>query len=260
MENEVRRVALVTGANKGIGYEVARQLASGGATALIGARNTRRGEEAARTMREAGLDAHPVPLDVTDPGSIRAAAASIEERFGRLDALVNNAGISGDFAKQTPSTADMNVMREVFETNFFGVMMVTNAMIPLLMRSTAPRIVNMSSSIGSLTLSTDPDDYRSQAPARAAYPTSKTALNSLTVQYSKELREHDFLVNLADPGLTDTDFTKNTGGGMGGQRPNRTAAQAAKVAVRLATLGPDGPNGGFFNDETLFNDEGTVPW
>lgn len=253
-------VALVTGANKGIGYEICRQLGSGGATVLLGARDPKRGEEAAAALRrDAGLDVYPVVLNVTDPAMIQAAAAHINERFGRLDALVNNAGISGDFTRQTPSVADMETMRDVFETNFFGVMMVTNAMIPLLQRSNAPRIVNVSSSIGSLTLATDPNNYRSQVPARAAYPSSKTALNMLTVQYARELRDRGFLVNLADPGLTDTDFIRNTGG-MSGQRPSRTAAQAAKVAVRLVTLGPDGPNGGFFNDETLFNDEGTVPW
>ena len=259
MDDDTRTIALVTGANKGIGYEVARQLASGGATVLIGARDRRRGEEAARTIRDEGLDAHPVVLDVTDPDTIRAAAAHIDERFGRLDTLVNNAGISGDFARQTPSTTDMGTIREVFETNFFGVMEVTNAMIPLLSRSSAPRVVNVSSSIGSLTLATDPDDYRSRGPAMSAYPPSKTALNMLTVQYARELREQGVLVNLADPGLTDTDFAKNAGRSTG-RSATRPAAQGAKVAVRLATLGPDGPTGGFFNDETLFNDEGTVPW
>ncbi len=260
MDGEGEKIALVTGANKGIGYEIAWQLASGGARVLLGARDRQRGEDAAAAMRDAGLDVSPIALDVTDPDTIRAAVAHIDERFGRLDVLVNNAGISGNFAKQTPSTADVGTIREVFETNFFGVMEVSNAMIPLLFRSPSPRIVNMSSSIGSLTLATDPNDYRSQAPARVAYPPSKTALNMLTVQYARELRGRGVLVNLADPGLTDTDFIRNTGGGVGGQRPTRTAAQAARVAVRLATLGPDGPTGMFFNDEDLFNDEGTVPW
>lgn len=249
-------VALVTGANRGIGYEIARQLASGGAAVLVGARDPRRGEDAARAMRDAGLDAHPVALDVTDPATIREAADYIDGRFGRLDALVNNAGISGDFAKQTPSTADVGTIRGVFETNFFGVIGVTNAVIPMLLRSSAPRVVNVSSSIGSLALMTDPENYRSGLPAMAAYAPSKTALNSLTVQYAKELRDRGVLVNLADPGLTDTDFSR--GGGPPVTR--RTAAQGARVAVRLATLGPGGPTGGFFNDEALFDEEGTVPW
>lgn len=255
MEVESKRIALVTGANKGIGYEIARQLASEGATVLLGARDPKRGEDAAVTLRETGLDTRSIVLDVTEPETIQAAASYVDEHFGRLDSLVNNAGISGDFYKQSPSIADMDTIREVFETNFFGVMRMTNAMIPLLLRSHAPRIVNLSSSIGSLTLMSDRSNYRAQAPAIAGYPSSKTALNSLTVQYAKELHESGILVNLADPGLTDTDFTRNAG-----RVTDRTAAQAAKVAVRLATLGPDGPTGGFFNDETLFSEEGTVPW
>lgn len=255
-----RTIALVTGANKGIGYEISRQLASDGATVLLGCRDEARGEDAARTMRRDGLAVDPVTLDVTAPATIRAAAAHVDEHFGRLDVLVNNAGISGDFARQTPSTADLDTMREVFETNFFGVIQVTNAMVPLLLRSSAPRIVNVSSSLGSLTLATDPRNHRAQAPARAAYPSSKAALNMLTVQYARELREHGVLVNLADPGLTDTDFTRNTGGGADGRLATRTAEQGAKVAVRLATLGPEGSTGAYFNDEDLFDEEGTTPW
>lgn len=254
MDDNTRMIALVTGANKGIGYEIARQLASGGARVLLGARDLRRGEDAAQTMRDAGLDVHPVVLDVTDPDTIQAAAAHIDERFGRLDALVNNAGVLGSAAGQKPSIAEVDVVREVFETNFFGVIRVTNAMIPLLLNSPTPRIVNMSSSIGSLTLMSDPGNVRAARPAMAAYAPSKTALNSLTVQYAKDLREQGVLVNLADPGLTDTDLAKSSGLPNTGQRATRTAAQGAKVAVWLATLGPDGSTGGFFNDE------GTVPW
>ena len=260
MDEATRTIALVTGANKGIGYEIVRQLASGGATVLLGARDARRGEEAATAMKDDGLDVYPVVLDVTDPATIQAAAAYIDERFGRLDALVNNAGILGPAAGQKPSNAEVDVVRGVFETNFFGVIRVTTAMIPLLLRSSAPRIVNVTSSIGSLTLMSDPGNIRAKRPAMAAYAPSKTALNSLTVQYAKDLREQGVLVNLADPGLTDTDFAKSSGLPNTGQRATCTAAEGAKVAVRLATLGPDGPTGGFFNDETLFNDEGTVPW
>lgn len=249
MNGEERAVALVTGANKGIGREIAGQLAALGMTVLLGARDPRRREDAARTLRSAGLDVRPIALDVTDLATVRAAEAYVDERFGRLDMLVNNAGISGDVARQAPSTADMGTLREVFETNFFGVIGVTNAMIPLLLRSPAPRIVNVTSSLGSLARMTDPGDYRAGLPAMAAYAPSKTALNSLTVQYAKELRKHNVLINLADPGATDTDFIRGSG-----LRVTRTAAQGAAIAVRLATLGPDGPTGGFFNDE------GLVPW
>ncbi|WP_158883138.1 SDR family oxidoreductase [Amycolatopsis anabasis] len=240
-------IALVTGANKGIGYEIAAQLAELGTTVLLAARDPRRGAAAADTLRAAGGDVHPVTLDVTDPATVRAAATEIRERFGRLDVLVNNAGIPG--AQAAPSAIDLEAARELFDTNYFGVQTVTNAVLPLLRRSAAPRIVNVSSGLGSLTDMTDPASPLAELfatlPPSGAYIPAKTALNSLTVQYAKELREAGFLVNAADPGPCDTDF--NPGAPC-------TAAQGARVAVRLATLGPDGPTGGFFNDE------GPVAW
>jgi NAD(P)-dependent dehydrogenase (short-subunit alcohol dehydrogenase family) len=240
-----RTIALVTGANKGIGYQVVEQLAALGMTVLLAARDRQRREEAASALRSAGADVHPVALDVTDAATVAAAARHIDERFGRLDVLVNNAGITGG-RSQAPSTADLDMVREVFDTNVFGVMRVTNAMLALLKRSSAPRIVNVSSGVGSLAAMSDPDGPLTALPASAAYVPSKTLLNSLTVQYAKELRKDGILVNAADPGYCATDLNNHTG--------YRTAAQGAAIAVRLATFGPDGPTGGFFNDD------GPVPW
>ncbi|HEY7488382.1 MAG TPA: SDR family NAD(P)-dependent oxidoreductase [Streptosporangiaceae bacterium] len=239
-------IALITGANKGIGRAVAEQLAAHHLTVLVGSRDPRRGEEAAAAIRAGGGDAHPITLDVTDAATIQAAAKHIDDRFGRLDVLVNNAGIS---YRRGPSLADLDQVRAVFETNVFGVIAVTNAMLPLLRRSPAGRIVNMSSHTGSLALMTDPGHYFSGLPASAAYPESKSALNALTVQYAKDLRDSGILVNAAAPGACATDFLKGLGRDV-----SRTAAQGAAIAVHLATLGPDGPTGGFFDDA------GAVPW
>ncbi|MEV0619909.1 SDR family oxidoreductase [Nonomuraea sp. NPDC050404] len=244
--------ALVTGANKGIGYEIAAGLAARGMTVLLGCRDHTRGEQAATRLREQAatgphaqiIDVRPIVLDVTDPATIEAAAASLT----RLDVLVNNAGISGPTI-DPPSAMAAQTVREVFETNVIGVLMVTNAMLPLLRRSPAPRIVNVSSGVGSLAHHTDPNHYMSALPPTAAYPISKTALNSLTVQYAKELRKDGILVNAAAPGACATDFTKDLPLTI-----TRTAADGAAIIVHLATLGPDGPTGGFFDDA------GPVPW
>ena len=248
-----QKIALITGANKGIGRATAEQLAAHGMMVLIGARNPQRGEEAAAAVQAAGGDAHAVILDVTDPAIIQQAARWVADHFGRLDVLINNAGISGsgqvspqDAHDQVPSTVDLNMVRAVFETNVFGVIAVTNAMLPLLRRSQAPRIVNLSSAAGSLTIASDPDGPLAGLLASAAYSPSKTALNALTVQYANELRKEGILVNVADPGFVDTDINNHTG--------YLTTAQGAAVVVRLATLGAEGPTGGFFSDG------GPIPW
>ncbi|AGZ45373.1 SDR family oxidoreductase [Actinoplanes friuliensis] len=234
-------IALVTGANKGIGREIAAGLVELGTTVVIGARDEQRGKEAA-----AELGVESVVLDVTDAGSVRAAAGRLTDRFGRLDVLVNNAGISGGW-EQAPSTVDPALVRAVFDVNFFGVLTVTNAMLPLLRRSPAARIVNVSSKGGSLTAQSDPDDplHRS-SPVSAAYVPSKAALNSLTVQYARELSSEGILVNLACPGFVATD--------LNGFRGTRTTEQGAAIVLRLATLGPDGTTGGFYDDN------GRIPW
>jgi NAD(P)-dependent dehydrogenase (short-subunit alcohol dehydrogenase family) len=244
---------LITGANKGIGRGAAEQLAALGMTVLLGVRDPRRGEETAAVLREAGGDVHAVPLDVTDQAVIRAAAQWIEERFGRLDVLINNAAITGsgqvspqDAVDQVPSTVELDMVRAVFETNVFGVIAVTNAMLPLLRRSSAPRIVNVSSHAASLTVNSDPDGPLAALPSSAAYSPSKTALNALTVQYANELRKDGILVDAVAPGYVATDSNNHSG--------FLTVAQGAAVLVRVATAGADWPTAGFFAAE------GPVPW
>jgi NAD(P)-dependent dehydrogenase (short-subunit alcohol dehydrogenase family) len=248
-----RKIALVTGANKGIGRAAAEQLAALGMTVLTGARDPRRGEEAAAELRAAGGDVHAVTLDVTDQATARAAARLVEERFGHLDVLINNAGITGSGQvspetayDQVPSSVDLDMVRTVFETNVFGVIAVTNAMLPLLRRSAAPRIVNVSSHAASLSLTSDPDGPFAALLPSAAYTPSKSALSALTVQYANELRKDGVLVNAVAPGYVDTDINDHNG--------HLTPAQGAAVLVRLATLGADGPTGGFFSED------GPLPW
>jgi NAD(P)-dependent dehydrogenase (short-subunit alcohol dehydrogenase family) len=238
----MNEITLVTGANKGIGREIAAQLAALGHTVVIGARSAELGEKAA-----AELGTGSVVLDVTDPASAAAAADTIEARYGRLDVLVNNAAISRppgtDLWHQSPSSADLGTLRAIFETNFFGVVTVTNALLPLLRRSAAPRIVNVSSSGASLTRNADPD---TALPISAGYTPSKTALTSLTLQYARELRPDGILVNAVCPGYCATDLNNHSG--------YRTPAQGAASAVRMATIPADGPTG------TFVDDEGPVPW
>ncbi|MFI0352923.1 SDR family NAD(P)-dependent oxidoreductase [Actinomadura sp. 9N407] len=248
-----QKIALVTGANKGIGRAAAEQLAALGMTVLVGARDPRRGEEAAAELRAAGGDVHAVTLDVSDQATARAAARLVEERFGRLDVLINNAGITGsgqvspqNAYDQVPSSVDLDMVRTVFETNVFGVIAVTNAMLPLLRRSAAPRIVNVSSHAASLTLTSDPDGPFAALMPSAAYTPSKSALSALTVQYANELRKDGVLVNAVAPGFVDTDSNDHSG--------HLTPAQGAAVVVRLATLGADGPTAGFFSED------GPLPW
>jgi NAD(P)-dependent dehydrogenase (short-subunit alcohol dehydrogenase family) len=237
-------IALVTGANKGIGYEIAAGLGALGWSVGVGARDDERREAAVEKLRAAGTDAFGVPLDVTDDASVTAAAGLVEERAGRLDVLVNNAGVTGGM-RQEPTTADLAAVRTAVETNVIGVIRVTNAMLPLLRRSASPRIVNMSSSVGSLTRQTESGGASATGPLSAAYAPSKTFLNALTVQYAKELRDTNVLINAACPGYCATD--------LNGFRGVRTPEQGAAIAIRLATLPGDGPTGGFFDDAG-------VPW
>ncbi|MBV2366416.1 SDR family NAD(P)-dependent oxidoreductase [Streptomonospora nanhaiensis] len=242
-------VALVSGATRGIGRQIAAQLARRGMTALVGARDAAAGERAAAEIRDAGGRAHAVVLDVTDAASVAAARAWIADRFDRLDVLVNNAGIAGDMAGQAPGSADPDVVRAVFDTNVFGAVALTEAVWDLLLRAPAARIVNVSSDVGSLTQALDPGHYLSRLPGFLAYGPSKTALNAITVQYAKALAGHGVLVNAAVPGACDTDLTRGTG-----MPAPRTAAQGAEVAVRLATLPEGGPTGGCFGEDR------EVPW
>jgi NAD(P)-dependent dehydrogenase (short-subunit alcohol dehydrogenase family) len=249
---EQRQIALVTGANKGIGRATAELLAALGMTVLIGSRNLGPGEEAAAGIRASGGDAHAIALDVTDQDTIEQAAKQIEERYGHLDVLVNNAGISGsgnaapqDALDRAPSAVDLGIVREVFAVNVFGVIAVTNAMLPLMRRSAAARIVNLTSHAASLTLYADPEGPFAALPS-AAYSPSKTALNAVTLQYANELRAEGILVNAVAPGYVDTEINGNTG--------VLTPAQAAECIVRWAVLDADGPTGGFHSAE------GPLPW
>ncbi|MEH0109457.1 SDR family oxidoreductase [Tersicoccus sp. MR15.9] len=229
-------VALITGANKGIGLETARQLGARGMTVLVGARDADRGAEAARTLTKEGIDARFISLDVTDDASVTAAAEQIEKDFGRLDVLVNNAGIpSASGRRATPSETSIEDMRAVFEVNVFGLVRVTNAMLPLLRKAPAARIVQVSSEVGSIDATSNPGSPLSAMPASAQYPSSKAAVNMLTAQYAKELADTPIKVNAANPGFTDTEFN--------GHRGIRPVEQGAEPSVHLATLPDDGPSG-----------------
>jgi NAD(P)-dependent dehydrogenase (short-subunit alcohol dehydrogenase family) len=244
-----RKVALVTGANKGIGRAVAQRLAELGMTVLVGARDPGRGAAAADAIRAAGGDAHPVTMDVTDPATIAAAAGAVSDRFDRLDVLVNNAGVAGDRTGQRPGAADLAAVREVFDTNLFGVIATTEALLPSLRRSAAGRVVNVSSGTASMGRMTDATHYLSRLPGSVGYPVSKAALNMLTVQYAKALAPDGILVNAVAPGACATDFARGLPFEL-----TRTAAEGAEIVVRLATLGYGCPTGGFFEDA------GPVPW
>ena len=240
----MNKVALVTGANKGIGKEIARQLGEAGHTVLVGSRDLARGEAAAKELVADGIKAEAIQLEVTDPASVRAAAARVEAEHGRLDVLVNNAAIipEGE-AGVTEIAAD--VLRAGFETNVIGLVDVTQALLPVLRNADAARIVNLGTSLASCTLVGDPESEFSTM-RMLAYNSSKAAVNMVTVMLANELRGTGILVNAADPGNCATD--------MGGLDALRTPAQGAAVAVRMATLGPDGPTG------EAHAEEGRLPW
>ena len=233
---ETGRVALVTGANKGIGLAIARQLGAQGHRIWMGCRDPQRGEAAAQSLREAGIDTCAVRLDVTDDASIAEARATVEGETGRLDVLVNNAGIMfGPPADVSEEPVDQ--VRQMFETNVLGVLRVTQAFLPLLRRSPAARVVMMSSGLASLN---DALDMRSEtwSVGLAGYCASKAALNMLTVKLAKALDSEGIKVNAVDPGLTSTDMT--------GNGPGHCAEQGARPAVALATTHAYGPSAGFY--------------
>ncbi|WP_037570434.1 SDR family oxidoreductase [Phaeacidiphilus oryzae] len=225
---------LVTGGNKGIGFATARRLVDAGHRVYIGSRDPERGRAAAQE-----LGARAVQLDVTDDASVNAAAKAIGEAEGRLDVLVNNAGIEarkpgGGIVGAAETTADH--MREMFETNVFGTVRVTHAFLPLLQRSEAPVIVNVSSGLASLTALSDPEHPAAFYPG-VAYPASKAAVNMVTVQFAKAFPK--LRINAVEPGFTKTALNNHTG--------TQTPEEAAEVIVRMAEVGPDGPTGGYFD-------------
>ncbi|MEI8278568.1 MAG: SDR family oxidoreductase [Bacteroidota bacterium] len=234
------KVALVTGANKGIGFETARQLAEQGMTVLMGSRDISKGENAAALLREIGLDVHPVKLDVTNNEDILALRKLIAEKYGKLDILVNNAGmIQGEtFAENSTTTISQHNLQATFNTNFFSIVNITQQLLPLIEKSDAGRIVNLSSILGSLTLHADTSSptYTSKS---FAYNASKTALNQFTIHLAAALHNTNIKVNSAHPGWVKTD--------LGSDAAPMSQAQGAKTGVALATLPADGPTGKYIH-------------
>ncbi|HEY1582443.1 MAG TPA: SDR family oxidoreductase [Chthoniobacterales bacterium] len=234
-----KKIALITGANKGIGLETARQLGTKGITALLGARDPQKGEAAAAGLRHEGLDARAITIDVSDPASIQKAAATIDRDFGRLDILVNNAGIMVDDREKETSEQTVETWRKTFETNFFGLIATTNAFLPLLRKSEAGRIVNLSSILGSIEYHATPGSPVYESKDTPAYNVSKSAVNAYTVQLAHELRNSKIKVNAAHPGWVKTE--------MGGEGAMMEIEDGAKTSMALATLGEDGPNGAYLH-------------
>lgn len=240
MPNE-KKVALVTGANRGIGFETARQLGQKGIIVMVGARTQHAAAEAAKKLTAEGVEAYPVTLDVTRDADRKAAAQYVAEKFGKLDILVNNAGIGGEgglLNAHTISTTEAE-LHSVFNTNLFSVVAVTREFLPLLRKSPAGRIVNLSSILGSLTLQAMPGSPIE--PMKAfAYNASKTALNQFTVHLAAELKDTNIRVNSAHPGWVRTE--------LGTQHAQLEVPDGAKTSVDLALIGPEGPNGKFIHN------------
>ena len=234
-----KKIALITGANKGIGLETARQLGQQNTTVLLGARDSRKGETAAEKLRKEGIDAHPIVVDVSDPESIRKAAIQVEGDFGHLDILVNNAGVMTDERTKKVSEQSLETWRETFATNVFGLIATTNAFLPLLRKSEAGRIVNLSSILGSIEFHAKPGSPIYESKDTPAYNVSKAAVNAYTVQLAHELKDTKIKVNAAHPGWVKTD--------MGGEGAVMEIEDGAKTSVALATLGADGPNGAYLH-------------
>jgi NAD(P)-dependent dehydrogenase (short-subunit alcohol dehydrogenase family) len=239
MTGKTTKVALITGANRGIGLETARQLGRLGITVLVGARELAKAERTSVELRGEGIDARAVKLDMLDRADYAAAAAMIEKEFGRLDILINNAGIMLDKgAKNETSTTSQALLRETFDTNFFAVVELTQVMLPLVRKSPAGRIVNLSSILASQTLHATKGSAIYDAK-HLAYDASKVAVNAFTIHLAHELKETKIKVNSADPGWVKTD--------MGGEGARMEIKDGAKTSVALATLGEDGPTGGYFH-------------
>ena len=245
--NSNSKIALVTGATRGIGLETVRQLAQAGVHTLLAGRDGARASEAASNLQRDGLPVEAIALDVTDATSIAAAVQAVEQRHGRLDILVNNAGIMADDPTKPPSQQSAEAWRTTFDTNVFGLIETTKAFLPLLRKSDAGRIVNVSSALGSVTLHSDPSSfiYDFKVPA---YNVSKSAVNAWTVQLAYELRDSKVKVNTIHPGYVKTDM--NNSGGE--QRGELEVPEGARTSVKLALIDDNGPNGGFFYfDEVL---------
>jgi NAD(P)-dependent dehydrogenase (short-subunit alcohol dehydrogenase family) len=244
------KIAVITGANRGLGFATARRLAQSGVKVIVGARNLASGEQAADRLRREGLDCEPLRIDVESRASVREAAALVGQQHGRVDILINNAGILPEAtASDVDRPLDLRMFRETFETNVFGTISVTQASLPLLRRSASGRVVNVSSTMGSLTDQTDPSSpyYGLAVPA---YQVSKAALNGFTIALSKALAETSIKVNSVCPGWVQTDL----GGPENRAAAPTTADEAAQIVVDMASIADDGPTGRFVDRE------GTVAW
>jgi NAD(P)-dependent dehydrogenase (short-subunit alcohol dehydrogenase family) len=236
----------ITGANKSIGFETAKQLLEKGYFVYLGSRDVQKGEEAVAKLQAAGFENSKfIRIDISDPASVAAARVQVDS----LDVLINNAGISGGFPQNTETTP-IDTIRKVFDTNFFGTINVTQTFIDVLKRSDEPRIVNVTSGLASLTLHSDPS-WKYYPFKGAAYGPSKTALNAYTIVLAYELKDTAFKVNVVDPGYTATDFNQHRGPG--------TIEDAARIIVKYATVGADGPNGKYFSND-FDGDSDESPW
>ncbi len=237
-----KKIALITGANKGLGFEISRQLAQLGIKVVMGVRDPIKGEAAANQLLSNGLDVEFKYLDVTDAKSIEAIRIYIDKTYGKLDILINNAGVYLDLGQKS-SEVSLEIIRQTLETNFIGAVAITQSLLPLIRKSEAGRIVNMSSGRGSLTQHSDPNCHYAKT---LAYNSSKTALNSFTVMLAAELKGTATKVNSADPDWCRTD--------MGTAAATHSAQEGADTPVWLATLSEEGPTGGFFNSRN------PIPW
>ncbi|HEU4551584.1 MAG TPA: SDR family oxidoreductase [Chitinophaga sp.] len=244
------QTVLITGANKSIGFETAKQLAAQGYFVFLGSRDIKKGEAAADQLKAAGYSqVQAVQINVADPASVAAAKDTVSKQISSLDILINNAGIMGGY-QQMPSAISPDVLHEVFNTNFFGAVHVTQAFMELLKKSGAPRIVNVTSGLASLTLHSDPA-WKYYAIKSAAYGPSKTALNAYTVALAYELRDTAFKINAVDPGYTATDFNQHRGTG--------SVENAARIIVKYALTGADGPTGKYFSND-INGESDESPW
>ena len=238
-----QKVAFITGGNRGLGFQTALDLKNENVKVVIGSRDSAQGQQAVEKLRAAGVDADFIPFDITKSSDHKAAYDYFNSKYGRLDILVNNAGVAGGtFPGEGPehraSDVPLDLLRRVFETNFFSTVALTQTLLPLIKKSSAGRIVNLSSILGSLTLHANPKSPIYDAKS-FAYDASKTALNAFTIHLAYELRNTNIKVNSAHPGWVKTD--------MGGEQAPMELADGAKTSVGLATLPDDGPSGGYFH-------------
>jgi NAD(P)-dependent dehydrogenase (short-subunit alcohol dehydrogenase family) len=238
----MRKIALISGANRGLGFQISRQLAQQGIKVVMGIRDVVKGQAAVNHLQQDGLDVEPQYLDVTDTESIEAIRVYIDKTYGKLDILINNAGVCLD-SGQNPSEVSLNAIRQTLETNFIGAVAITQALLPLIRESEAGRIVNVSSGRGSLTQHSDPNCHYAKT---LAYNSSKTALNAFTVMLAAELKDTTIKVNSADPDWCRTD--------MGTESAIHSVEEGADTPVWLATLSLNGFTGGFFNSRN------PIPW